>query len=118
MKRTLAGLACAAALALASCGTTTMITVGQADAVSWSAIDAASVALDKLVKAGVTTKAENQTIAKDLPKLVAAMTAADAAYTAGTTGTATAQITAAAALLADLTIILTNHGVTAPAATS
>lgn len=115
LRRTLAAGAACAALALAACGTLSGPGVSpanqaQAIAASWSALGAASTAIDTLAKTGVLHGANATTAATDLNLAVQALQAATAAYNGGDNTTATSQIAAASVLIADIIAISQNPG--------
>lgn len=83
---------------------------GRALSALWTSLDATAKVLDPLVKAGVTSKAENLVIAENADKVVAALNAATTAYHIGDNSSAEAQVQAATTLLASLTEIATAKG--------
>lgn len=101
----------AAGVLLAGCASTPGLHLdeGKAIAAAWTALDAASKALDPMVKAGATSKAQNALIAAETPKVIAALDAATTAYRAGDNAGAATNVAAATTLIVELAQIAGAH---------
>ena len=101
----------AVALGLAACATTpaTHLDQGKALAKAWVGFDGAAQTLDALAVQGVLTAPEKVVIASAVPKARAALEAATAAYDANQDATAQQNVATAAALTAQLILIVKAH---------
>ena len=78
---------------------------GKGDLALWASLDTLSVSISAYAKSGRMSVADANIAATDLPKITAAITAADAAYNSGNAATASQNVTTATALLAELATI-------------
>lgn len=98
---------------LAACATTPSehLRAGQAVATTTASLDAAAKTVDGLIRAGVTTQAENRIIAKVAPEARDLLKAASDAYFANKDASAEQNAMQAAALVAQIVTILAAHNV-------
>lgn len=106
MNRLLILAACASLGALSGCASTNAhLDEGKSLAATYSALSAAYSAADVLAKSGVLHGAQAATVKSDLDQAKASLDAAQAIYAATPTADVSAQITSAAALVAEVLTI-------------